>query len=68
MQPVGLEYVVILNDPELRRTVVEQPEERGSAGRQIDLRLNLAHAIRSLVSHVVRREQALDLAGPRQPA
>ena len=29
MQPVGLEYLVILSDPELRRTLTEQLEHTG---------------------------------------
>ena len=70
MQPVGLEYIVILNDPELRRTLIEQPERTGSArvsSAQRDLRFKLVQALRSLASHV-DRARALDLAGPRQPA
>jgi hypothetical protein len=69
MHPVGLEYIVILNDPELRRTLIEQPERTGSArvSAQRDLRFKLVQALRSLASHV-DRARALDLAGPRQPA
>jgi hypothetical protein len=71
VQPVGLEYAVILHDPELRRTLMKQPERRVSAGAssaQLDVRFKLVQALRSLVPHVDRRKRALDLAGPRQPA
>lgn len=71
MQPVGPEFIVILNDPELRRALIEQPERRGSpsvSSWHVDLRFKLAQALRSLVSRVDRRERGLDLAGRRQPA
>ena len=71
MQPVGLEYAVILHDPELRRTLVKQPERRPStraSSAYMDVSFKLVQALRGLLSHADRRKRAMNLAGPRQPA
>lgn len=71
MQAVGLEYAVMLHDPELRPTLMKQGERRRSASgssEHVNLRCKLAQALRSLVSHVDRRKRGLELAGRRQPA
>jgi hypothetical protein len=71
MELIGSHYAVILHDPDLRRTVVDQ-SERARSGQTsrtgIRLRFRLAQALRSLASHVELRERALGLAGPDQPA
>jgi hypothetical protein len=70
MEPIGSHYAVILHDPELRRTVVEEWDRArsGQASRTgIRLRNRLAQALHSLASHAERRERAVGLARPQQP-
>jgi hypothetical protein len=71
MEPIGSHYAVILHDPDLRRTVVEESERARSpqtSRREIGLRFRLAQVLRSLASHVQRPERALGLDVPHQPA
>ena len=68
----GSEYLVILNDPQLREGLV-RIHERRSLSRQkpssrLRLRLDVLHVLRRLASRVERSAHAWKATAPTQPA
>jgi hypothetical protein len=68
----GSEYVIILNDPQLREGLVKMYERR-SLSRQkpsgsVRPRLDVVHVLRGLASRIERSAHAWDATGPSQPA
>ena len=65
MEPLGLEYVVILEDRELRQAALKQAQRRESvplSKAHPGLGSRLSQALRSLATHVGRRERAPEIA------